>query len=303
MDAGALFRPSLTRRTDLYPLYWYTGFVVVYKRCAMTVRVIEMNDPMRVSIAGSDARECAIGILYEDEALLAVNKPAGLVSHPAYRHPTGTLWDAVLARQTQMGQGRPWLLHRLDRETSGVVLFAKTVEARRALVRQFERHTISKRYLALLAECLPDVAGMIDAPLARDPADRRRNVVTPEGQPSCTRYWALATGNGVTLALAEPVTGRTRQIRAHFASAGAPLLGDTLYYPEGHWGAQAAPRAMLHAWRLRFQYPGTGAKLTVAAPVPLDFTDAARRYGLDNRLDHIAGRFPLDETEESLLCN
>ena len=88
---------------------------------------------MRVSIAGSDAQESAIDILYEDEALLAVNKPAGIVTHPAYRHPDGTLWDAVLARQSQMGQGRPWLLHRLDRETSGVVIFAKTAEARRAL--------------------------------------------------------------------------------------------------------------------------------------------------------------------------
>jgi 23S rRNA pseudouridine1911/1915/1917 synthase len=244
-----------------------------------------------------------VDVLYEDEALLAVNKPAGLVTHPAYRHPDGTLWDAVLARQTHMGQDRPWLLHRLDRETSGVVLFAKTVEARRALVRQFERHTIQKRYLALLAASLPDHAGAIEAPLARDPLDRRRTIVAPEGQPSFTRYWALASENGVTLTLAEPATGRTRQIRAHFASVGAPLLGDTLYYPEGHWGAQAAPRAMLHAWRLDFQYPGTGAQLTIAAPVPLDFVDAARRYGLDIRLGDIAKRYPSDETEESLPCN
>jgi 23S rRNA pseudouridine1911/1915/1917 synthase len=244
-----------------------------------------------------------VDVLYEDEALLAVNKPARLVTHPAYRHPDGTLWDAVLARQTHMGQDHTWLLHRLDRETSGVVLFAKTVEARRALVRQFERHTIRKRYLALLAASLPNRAGTMDAPLARDPLDRRRTIVAPGGQPSCTRYWTLASVNGVTLALAEPVTGRTRQIRAHFASVGAPLLGDTLYYPERHWGAQAAPRAMLHAWRLGFQYPGTGAILTIAAPVPLDFVDAARRYGLDIRPDDIDERFSSDETEESLPCN
>jgi 23S rRNA pseudouridine1911/1915/1917 synthase len=263
----------------------------------------EMNIVLEQLPYGSMPDAPVVDVLYEDEALLAVNKPAGLVTHPAYQHPDGTLWDIVLARQTHMGQDRPWLLHRLDRETSGVVLFAKTVEARRALVRQFERHTIGKRYLALLAASLPDRAGTIDAPLARDPLDRRRTIVAPEGQPSSTRYWALASENGVTLALAEPVTGRTRQIRAHFASAGAPLLGDTLYYPEGRWGAQAAPRAMLHAWRLGFQYPSTGAKLAIAAPVPLDFTDAARRYGLDIRLDDIAARYPSDETEESFPCN
>jgi 23S rRNA pseudouridine1911/1915/1917 synthase len=243
-----------------------------------------------------------VEILYEDEALLSVNKPAGIVTHPAYRHPNGTLWDAALARQTRLGLDRPWLLHRLDRETSGVVLFAKTVEARRALVRQFERHLIQKRYLALLAGELPDLAAMIDAPLARDPADRRRTIVAPEGQPSRTRYWTLASRDGVTLALAEPVTGRTRQIRAHFASMGAPLLGDTLYYPERHWGAQAAQRAMLHAWRLGFQRPGAGDRFTISAPVPGDLTDVARRYRLDDALDAIAKRYATDETEEGFRC-
>jgi len=248
-----------------------------------------------------------VEILYEDEALLAVNKPAGMVTHPAYRHPDGTLWDAVLARQMRMGEDRPWLLHRLDRETSGVILFAKTVEARRALVRQFERHTIQKRYLALLAGSLPDSEGTIDAPLARDPADRRRTVVAPDGQPSSTRYWRLASKDGVMLALAEPVTGRTRQLRAHFAAAGAQLLGDTLYYPEGHWGALAASRAMLHAWRLGVQYPGTGTRLTITAPVPADFVDTARRYGLDHHLDDLAERYTNDktndETEEGFPCS
>jgi 23S rRNA pseudouridine1911/1915/1917 synthase len=247
--------------------------------------------------------EASVDILYEDEALLAVNKPAGIVTHPAYRHPDGTLWDAVLARQMRIGQGRPWLLHRLDRETTGVILFAKTAGARRALVRQFERHTIQKRYLALLAGRLPEGTGMIDAPLARDPADRRRTIVAPEGQSARTRYWTLATVNDVTLALAEPVTGRTRQIRAHFAAVGAPLLGDTLYYPEGHWGAEAASRVLLHAWRLGFQRPDTGVRLTIAAPVPFDMVDVARRYGLGERLSAIAERNRADENEESFPCN
>jgi 23S rRNA pseudouridine1911/1915/1917 synthase len=144
---------------------------------------------------------------------------------------------------------------------------------------------------------------MIDAPLARDPADRRHTIVAPEGQPARTRYWKLATENGVTLALAEPVTGRTRQIRAHFASVGAPLLGDTLYYSEGHWGAAAASRALLHAWRLGFQRPGAGARLTIAAPVPFDMVDVARRYGLGEWLSAIAERYTADENEERFLCS
>jgi 23S rRNA pseudouridine1911/1915/1917 synthase len=260
---------------------------------------IKMNRPM--NLAASD--EPAIDILFEDEALLAVNKPAAMVTHPAYRHPDGTLWDAVLARQTRLGLERPWLLHRLDRDTSGVVLFAKTIEARRTLVRQFERHAIQKRYLALLAGRPPEETGGIDAPLVRDPTDRRRTIVASEGQAACTRYWTVAFENGVTLALAEPVTGRTRQIRAHFASVGAPLLGDTLYYPEGHWGAQAASRALLHAWRLGFQHPGTGGQLTITAPVPFDLMDVARRYGIDRRLSAVAERYSPNDSEENLSCS
>jgi 23S rRNA pseudouridine1911/1915/1917 synthase len=268
--------------------------------------LIEMNVLMNQSITDPAGHEATVEVLYEDEALLAVNKPARMVTHPAYRHLDGTLWDAVLARQTQLSLGRPWLLHRLDCETSGVVLFAKTVEARRALVRQFERHTMRKRYLALVAGRLPEHAGTIDAPLARDPTDRRRTIVTPEGQASRTRYWTLATGDGVTLALAEPVTGRTRQIRAHLAWVGAPLLGDALYYPEDHQSAVAAPRAMLHAWRLAFQHPLTDAWLTISAPLPLDFVALARQFGLSDYLLAIADQIALgastDETQE-VPCN
>jgi 23S rRNA pseudouridine1911/1915/1917 synthase len=265
-----------------------------------------MNALMNQSVGDPAGHEATVEVLYEDEALLAVNKPAGMVTHPAYRHPNGTLWDAALERQMRLGLDRPWLLHRLDRETSGVVLFAKTAEARRALVGQFERHTIQKRYLALLAGRLPDHQGTIDAPLARDSTDRRRTIVAPAGQPSCTRYQTLATENGVTLALAEPVTGRTRQIRAHLAWVGAPLLGDAQYYPERHWGALAAPRAMLHAWRLGCQHPGTGARMTIAAPIPPDFMAVAARFELDNHLRAVKEQMtlgaPADKTEE-IPCN
>ena len=227
--------------------------------------------------------ETVLSILYEDAELLALDKPAGLVTHPAYKHPDGTLCDAVFARQRARGEPRPWLLHRLDRDTSGVVLFAKTEHARRALVRQFERHLIQKRYLALTAGVPTPDAGTIDAPLARDPADRRRTLVTPGGQPATTRYRTLAARQGVALVLAEPLTGRTHQIRAHLALAGAPLAGDIRYLPSGG-PAVLADHAMLHAWQITLRYPGTGAPLTIASPVPVDFQTLASRLGLADAL-------------------
>ena len=170
-----------------------------------------------------------IAILAQDDDVLAVSKPAGLVVHPAYRHPDGTLTDAVFAYADRCGEPRPWLLHRLDRETSGVVLFARTEQARRALVRQFQERRMIKRYAAIVAGRLAPASGEIDAPLCRDPEDRRRVVVSPTGKPARTRYWVLVTHGDFSLVLAEPLTGRTHQIRAHLASRGSPLAGDATY--------------------------------------------------------------------------
>lgn len=225
-----------------------------------------------------------VHVLYEDTELLAVAKPAGIITHPAYKHPDGTLCDAVFARQAVRGEARPWLLHRLDRETSGVLLFAKTERARRALVRQFERRTVRKRYLALLAGVPDPMEGVISAPLARDPADRRRVIVDPAGQAATTRYQVLVFAGGYALALAEPQTGRTHQIRAHLTSLGAPLVGDTLYLPTGSAAVSLGERAMLHAWQLGIRYPSTGAPFILTAPPPPDFLAAAARLGVGGGL-------------------
>jgi 23S rRNA pseudouridine1911/1915/1917 synthase len=234
-------------------------------------------------------------VLFEDERLLAVDKPAGLVTHPAYKHPNGTLCDAIFARQAARGESRPWLLHRLDRETSGVVLFAKTEPARRALVRQFERRSVRKRYLAVTVGVPGTPDGVIEAPLARDPADRRRTIVVAGGQPATTRYRVLAARAGCALVLAEPLTGRTHQIRAHLAHLGTPLLGDARYASlggacgssRGHPAGQSADRALLHAWRLGVRYPGTGEPLEISAPLPADFAQALARLGLEGALDSL----------------
>jgi 23S rRNA pseudouridine1911/1915/1917 synthase len=225
-----------------------------------------------------------VRVLYEDAALLAVDKPAGMVTHPAYKHPDGTLADAVFARQATRGEARPWLLHRLDRETSGVVLFAKTEAARRALVRQFERHSMCKVYLALTLGVPAPLEGTVDAPLRRDPADRRRMIVDAEGQPARTRYWTLNAKAQYALVLAQPLSGRTHQIRIHLAARSAPLLGDATYQSPDAPFDVTAPRTCLHAWRLVFSYPGSGVPFSIEAPVPADFTDALLRVGLADGL-------------------
>jgi 23S rRNA pseudouridine1911/1915/1917 synthase len=227
-------------------------------------------------------------VLYADEALLAINKPPGLVVHPTYKHPDGTLTDAIFAWSETIGASRPWLLHRLDKDTSGVTLFARTEEARRALARQFAQRMTHKRYLALAL--WPDEAslsGEVDAPLWRDPLDRRRVIITPEptGQASRTRYRALAfapsrSGERFALVLAEPVTGRTHQIRAHLTSLGAPLIGDAMYLPEGSEVAALAPRVMLHAWQLTVRWPLDRPLRTITAPPPDDFLSVAQALGL-----------------------
>lgn len=224
-------------------------------------------------------------ILYEDAQLLAVAKPAGLVTHPAYKHPDGTLADLVFDHQAARGERRPWLLHRLDRETSGVVLFAKTEVARRALVRQFERRLVRKRYFALTFGLPPERSGEIDAPLMRDPIDRRRVIVSSDGQSSRTRYSVLATNKPFALVAVEPLTGRTHQIRAHLAMLGAPIAGDQTYLPQSELRLDGAERTLLHAWRVEFLYPGTGSPCAIAAPVPDDFMRHARSLALDTALD------------------
>jgi 23S rRNA pseudouridine1911/1915/1917 synthase len=222
-------------------------------------------------------------ILAEDGDILAVAKPAGLVVHPAYRHPDGTLTDAVFAYADRCGKPRPWLLHRLDRETSGVVLFAQTERTRRALVGQFERRQVVKRYLAVIAGHLAADSCEIDAPLGRDPRDRRRVTVSPEGKPARTRFRVLATQETFSLVLAEPLTGRTHQIRAHLASQGTPIAGDELY-----GGATDATRAagiertQLHAWELVFRHPSTGENIAICAPIPADMRATCATLRLDD---------------------
>jgi 23S rRNA pseudouridine1911/1915/1917 synthase len=213
----------------------------------------------------------SVPILYEDDDLLVVDKPAGLVVHPAYRHPAGTLFDAVSAYVQGHGEAKPCLLHRLDKDTSGAILLAKTEHARRHLVRQFEQHTIRKTYLALVCGAPDPASGEIDAPLRRDPLDRRRMQIDPQGVPAHTAYQTLKVlAPGFAVVELAPLTGRMHQLRIHLAAQGTPIIGDTLYARPERWAKLSPPRQCLHAHALAFRHPTTGMHLRVVSPLPAD---------------------------------
>jgi 23S rRNA pseudouridine1911/1915/1917 synthase len=222
-----------------------------------------------------------LSIMYEDNALLVVDKPAGMVVHPAPGHPGGTLVNALLAHCPELagsGDERPGIVHRLDRDTSGLILVAKSERVRRALQRQFQERQVHKAYLALVDGHLQPAWGRIEAPIGRDPHHRQQMAVLPGGREAVTEYHVLerfahqmgpAAGE-YCLLQAEPQTGRTHQIRVHLASIGHPVVGDTVY---GRRKKQLpVQRQFLHALRLVFKHPVTGQRLEFEAQLPHDLS-------------------------------
>jgi 23S rRNA pseudouridine1911/1915/1917 synthase len=224
-----------------------------------------------------------LAILYEDDDLLIVNKPAGLVAHPAPGHRTGTLVNALLhhcgALKEVGGRERPGLVHRLDKETSGVLVVAKTEAALGDLVNQFKHHTIERRYLALVAGRLARRQGEIALAIGRDRLHRKKfSTHTTRPKASATRYRVVEQFATAALVEVTPLTGRTHQIRVHFAAIHHPVLGDSLYGgPAIRKFAQYAAdggltiaRQMLHAQSLGLRHPATGHMMRWEAPPPDD---------------------------------
>ena len=206
-------------------------------------------------------------ILYEDEALAVVEKPAGLVVHPAAGNPTGTLVNALLFHLDSLsgigGEKRPGIVHRLDKDTSGLMLVAKNDQAHLALSQALARRQIDKHYLALVAGQMKEHHGQMDGPIARSLKDRKKMAVVPGGREALTQWQLVSQHEKSALVLVHLVTGRTHQIRVHFSQAHHPVLGDPLY---GHKGLPPAPRLMLHAWSLGFSHPVTGERMAFTAP-------------------------------------
>jgi 23S rRNA pseudouridine1911/1915/1917 synthase len=228
-----------------------------------------------------------LAILHEDTDLIVLDKPAGLVVHPAPGNPDGTLVNAVLAHAGEDlpgigGEKRPGIVHRLDKDTSGVMVVAKTDLAHQALSAAFAARDLDRRYLALVWGVPSPLAGRIEAPIGRHPTDRKRMAVVPRGRPALTHYETLrAFGTGAALLSCRLATGRTHQIRVHLAHLGHPLVGDPVYLrripaaarslPEAARAALLAfPRQALHAETLGFRHPRTGEGMCFRSEPPPD---------------------------------
>ena len=244
---------------------------------------VELSAPPDTSL---QPESIPLRVAYEDEAMLIVDKPAGLVVHPSAGHASGTLVNALLGRSLARGEplgsiagvGRPGIVHRLDKDTSGLLVVAKTDAAQASLMRQFGERTVEKEYLALVRGEAPAPQGRIEAPVGRDPRDRQRMAVVAGGREAVTEYRVLGHGSGYTLLSLRPRTGRTHQIRAHLAYLGLPIAGDLRY--AGGIGPGGLQRQFLHAAGLTLERPLDGRRLRAWSELPGDLAETLAVAGI-----------------------
>ena len=222
-----------------------------------------------------------LDVVYEDDDVIVVNKPVGMVVHPAPGHPDGTLVNALLYHCGSSLSGingvlRPGIVHRIDRDTSGLIIAAKNDRAHLALAAQLQDHTLARVYEAVAVGGLKEDSGTVDAPIGRHPVDRKKMAVDRKnGRPAVTHWSVLARYPGYTRIECRLETGRTHQIRVHMASIGHPLLGDVVYGNKKPFPGLAGQ--CLHAKRLRFLHPSTGEPVEVECPLPQWFTDVLEK--------------------------
>ena len=253
------------------------------KSCRLTGgETLSVDLPEQPADTSLTAQAIPLDVVYEDDDVIVVNKPAGLVVHPAPGHPDGTLVNALLHHCGDSlsgigGEKRPGIVHRIDRDTSGLIIAAKNDAAHLALSAQLSDHTLARTYECLVMGNLRQDSGTVDAPIGRHPSDRKKMAVEPRnGRRAVTHWEVIARYNGVTHVRCRLETGRTHQIRVHMAYIGHPILGDTVY------GAKKPVPGLagqcLQAVELRFVHPRTGKLVTVSCPRSPEFEQQLRKY-------------------------
>ncbi|OUQ75118.1 RluA family pseudouridine synthase [Flavonifractor sp. An100] len=249
-----------------------------YKTVPGDVLQVELPDPQPVEVLPQDI---PLDVVYEDGDVIVVNKPVGLVVHPAPGHPDGTLVNALLHHCGDSlsginGQLRPGIVHRIDRDTSGLIIAAKNDRSHLALAAQLQDHTLARVYEAVTVGGLKEDEGTVNAPIGRHPVDRKRMAVDwKNGRRAVTHYTVLGRYPGYTHVECRLETGRTHQIRVHMAHLGHPLLGDTVYGAKKPWPGLAGQ--CLHARKLKFIHPSTGQLVELECPLPDWFKQVLRQ--------------------------
>jgi 23S rRNA pseudouridine1911/1915/1917 synthase len=245
------------------------------QRVAPADDVIVVMPPPQEAPAHDAGSRVPLTVVYEDDALAVIDKPAGMVVHPAPGHPTGTLADGLRQRGATWsqlgGEQRPGIVHRLDRDTSGLLVVAKTEAAHHSLSLQLQRRTLGRVYWALVHGTFQESTGRIDAPIGRDPGHRQRMAVVDGGRPAVTDFAVMERMRRYTRLELRLLTGRTHQIRVHLASISHPIAGDHVY---GRRGEEISARPALHAQRLTFLHPDDDRRCDFTSPLPADLEAA-----------------------------
>jgi len=256
------------------------GHVSINGELGKPSRKVKIGDAILVNVPPPQPspelvpEDLPLAIIYEDRDIVVVNKPAGLTVYPAPGHPRHTLMNAILAHCPEISgiesSVRPGVVHRLDKDTSGVMVIARNKAAQLNLASQLKGHRMLKKYLVLVKGSPSPEQGVIEAPIGRHPKDRKRMAVVEGGRDSRTLYKVTRRFNGYSLMEATLQTGRTHQIRVHFAHKRWPVVGDSVYGVQVEW----LGRQFVHAWTLGFRLPGSGDYLEVRAELPADLQDA-----------------------------
>jgi len=264
------------------------GYITVNGRLAKASLKLSIGDRLRVVIPPTTPSPLSpeaipLNIIYEDDDLLVIDKPAGLTVHPAPGHPAHTLVNAILSHFPSLADVsdslRPGIVHRLDKDTSGVMLVAKNRTAQQNLSDQFKAHSVDKVYIVLVKGRLTPEEGIIEAPMGRDPHNRKRMAVVTEGREARTEYRVIKYIGNYTLLEVMPDTGRTHQIRVHLSAIGYPVVGDSVYGVKSPHLA----RQFMHASRLGFKLPSTGEYVEFESELTPDLEQALKDIAMSEK--------------------